>query len=148
MQILIAEATGVLSSLLSRNGMEQFQLTASQPAFAPPASLFSIVWSILYALMGISAARILLATPTSNKHKSINLYITQLIVNFFWSLIFFNAGAYASAFIWLLLLWILVLMMAVRMYQTDKLAGLIQIPYILWLTFAGILNFYDWQLNR
>ena len=147
-QILIAEAVGILSGILSKGGMEQFQLTAVQPDISPSSLVFPFVWTLLYALMGISITRILHSDPKDTGHSTINLYIIQLVVNFFWSLIFFNAQEYGGAFLWLLLLWILVFLMTVRMYRTDKLAGLLQLPYLIWLTFAAYLNYAVWQLNK
>lgn len=148
LQILIAEAIGALSGLLSREGTLEFQQNAIQPSYAPPAFLFPIVWTILYGLMGISAARISLSPVSRERNRSINLYIAQLIVNFFWSLIFFNAQQYGAALIWLVLLWVLVALMIFNMYRVDKPAALLQIPYLLWLTFAAILNYGIWNLNR
>ena len=145
--ILIAEAIGVLSGILSRTGMEVFKESVQQPPLSPPAIVFPIVWTILYALMGIGAARISLASDSVNRRRGLNLFIIQLIVNFFWSLIFFNAQAYGFAFLWLILLWFLVLWMIVSFRRVDALAALLQIPYLLWLTFAAYLNYGVWKLN-
>ena len=146
--ILISEAVGVVSALLSREGTSLFGQTALQPALSPPAILFPIVWTVLYALMGISAARVSLTEPTSHRNKGLNLFIAQLTVNFFWSLIFFNAQAYGLALIWLLALWMLVLGMALAFYKVDPVSGWLQLPYLLWLTFAAYLNWGVLQLNR
>ena len=146
--IALSEAVGILSGLLSRQGMMNFGKTAQQPPLSPPAILFPIVWTILYALMGISAARISLAVPSLDRNRGLNLFIAQLIVNFFWSLIFFNAGAYGFSLLWLLLLWGLVLWMILTFRKVDPLAALLQIPYLLWLTFAAYLNYGIWMLNR
>ena len=127
--------------------MEAFRETVRQPPLSPPAIVFPIVWTILYALMGIGAARISVAPDSQNRRRGLNLFIIQLIVNFFWSLIFFNAQAYGFAFLWLLLLWFLVLWMAVSFYRVDPAAALLQIPYLLWLTFAAYLNYGVWMLN-
>jgi len=101
----------------------------------------------LYALMGISAARIWLSKDSTAKSKGLNLYVAQLIVNFFWSLIFFNAQAFGFAFFWLLLLWALVLLMILQFNKVDKKAALLQIPYLIWLTFAAYLSFGVWIMN-
>ena len=98
--------------------------------------------------MGISAARIYSASAADTGKRGLNLYIIQLVVNFFWSLIFFNTGAYGFAFLWLLLLWVLVLLMILEFRKIDPIAAALQIPYLLWLTFAAYLNFAVWQLNR
>ncbi len=146
--ILLAEAAGALSGWLSREGSEVFSQTVTQPPLSPPAILFPIVWTILYALMGIGAARISLAPPSPQRSRGLNLFVIQLVVNFFWSLIFFNAQAYGFAFLWLLLLWVLVLRMILAFRQVDPLAAWLQIPYLLWLTFAAYLSFGVWYLNR
>lgn len=145
--ITLTEAVGALSGWLTREGAQTFGETVSQPPASPPAIVFPIVWGILYALMGVSAARIRLAPPSSQRNAGINLYIAQLVVNFFWGLIFFNLQAYGLAFFWLILLWVLVFLMIRTFRMTDPLAALLQIPYLLWLTFAAYLSFGVWYLN-
>lgn len=146
--ILITEAVGALSGWLTREGTKAFNESILQPPLSPPAIVFPIVWGILYALMGISAARISISPPSRLRCKGLNLYIAQLIVNFFWSLIFFNAQAFGFAFIWLILLWALVLWMSLTFRKIDSIAAKLQIPYLLWLTFAAYLNLGVWYLNR
>ena len=146
--ILLTEAVGALSGWLSKGGMRLYSDTVSQPPLSPPSWLFPIVWGILYALMGISAARIYLSPPSPERSRGLNLYVLQLIVNFFWSLIFFNAQAFLFAFFWLMFLWLLVLGIIFLFYRTDPLAGKLQIPYLLWLSFAAYLNLGVWYLNR
>lgn len=145
--IALTEAVGILSGILSRSGSEIFSETVRQPPLSPPAFLFPIVWTILYALMGISAARISMAPDSTDKQRGLNLFIIQLVINFFWSLIFFNAQAYGFAFLWLLLLWVLVLWMIISFNRVDSAAALLQIPYLLWLTFAAYLSYGVWKLN-
>ncbi len=145
--ILITLAVGTLSGLLSRSGTQEYVDTAVKPLLSPPAIVFPIVWTILYALMGYSAAAIYLAGPSRERSLGLNLYTVQLVVNFFWSLIFFNAQAYGFAFFWLLLLWALVLWMIFTFLKVDKTAALLQVPYFIWLTFAAYLNAGVWYLN-
>lgn len=144
----IALAVGALSGFLSVSGMEGYMQSVTKPALTPPGWVFGIVWTILYILMGISAVRIWLAPESLQRSRGLNLYVTQLIVNFFWSLIFFNAQAFGFAVIWLLLLWVLVLLMILQFRKVDKTAALLQIPYLLWLTFAAYLNIGVWYLNK
>ena len=146
--ILLTEAVGALSGWLSKDGIKIFSASISQPPLSPPAFLFPIVWGILYALMGIGAARIYLSPQSTERNRALNIYITQLIVNFFWSLIFFNAQAFLFAFFWLLILWILVLWMILLFHKVDPLSAKLQIPYLLWLSFAAYLNLGVWYLNR
>ena len=145
--ILLSEGVGILSGLLSRAGTEAFRQTVAQPPLSPPAILFPVVWTVLYALMGIGAARVYMQPDSPARTRGLNLFVTQLVVNFFWSLIFFNAQAYGFAVIWLLLLWVLVILMTLSFYKTDRPAALLQIPYILWLTFAAYLAAGVWYLN-
>ena len=145
--ILLSEAIGLLSAILSRAGTESFRTTVQQPPLSPPAALFPIVWTILYVLMGISAARISLIPPSTIRSRSLNIFVIQLAVNFFWSLIFFNAKAYGFSFFWLLLLWGLVFGMILLFRQIDSVAAALQIPYLRWLTFAAYLRYGVWKLN-
>ena len=138
---------GALSAFLSRKGMENFQETVTQPPLSPPMLLFPIVWTILYILMGVGAARVYLSGAKVGKNRCLNLYVAQLVLNFFWSLIFFIARAFGLAFLWLLVLYALVIGMIVCFIKVDKWAGLLQIPYSLWLLFAGYLNLGIWLLN-
>ena len=146
--IAIAEAIGALSGLLSREGMRIYSQTVIQPTLAPPMWVFPVVWSILFALMGISAAIIWQSPESELRSKGLNLFVAQLMVNFFWSLIYFNLQAFGFAFLWLVLLWALVAWMIWTFYQVEPLAAWLQIPYLLWLTFAGYLSFSVWMLNR
>lgn len=146
--ILLAEAVGALSGWLTRAAAENYQATILKPPLSPPGWVFPVVWTILFALMGIGAARVSLSGPSPKRSLGLNLFIVQLVVNFFWSPIFFNLQAFGFAFFWLLLLWILVLSMTLTFRETDLLAAKLQIPYILWLTFAAYLNLGVWYLNR
>ena len=145
--ILLAEAVGALSGWLSRDGMAIYADSLVKPPLSPPGWVFGVVWPILYALMGIGAAAVRLSPESRNRHRGINLWIIQLIVNFFWSPIFFNAQAFGSALLWLMALWVLVLAMILSFRKTDKLSAWLQLPYLLWLTFAAYLNWGVWQLN-
>ncbi len=146
--ILLTEAVGAFAGWLTADANRLFSETAMQPPLAPPGWVFPIVWTILYALMGISIARVRLTPPSRVRNQSTNLFIAQLILNFFWTLIFFNLQAYGLAFLWLLLLWVLVLGMILAFGKAEPLAAKLQIPYLIWLTFAAYLNLGVWYLNR
>jgi tryptophan-rich sensory protein len=144
--ILLAEGVGLLAALLTRDAMTIYNFTITKPPLSPPAYVFPVVWTILYALMGIGAARV--ATSDNRKNNvALNLFVIQLIVNFFWSFFFFNAQAFGFAAIWLVLLWVLVLLMIIAFWKVDRLAAWMQIPYLIWLTFAAYLNFGVYLLN-
>ena len=146
--IALSEAVGILSGLLSRSGMMEFGEAVLQPPLSPPAIVFPIVWTILYALMGISAARVFLSDHSAERSFGLHLFCSQLAVNFFWSIIFFNIRNFGLAFLWLLLLIILVAKMIKDFAQIDLTAAKLQIPYLLWCIFAAALNFGVWWLNR
>lgn len=145
--ILLSEAIGVLSGWLTMDAMETYGQTVLQPPLSPPGWIFPVVWTLLYALMGIGAARVYLAPPSTARNLGLNLFIDQLVVNFFWSPIFFNLQAFGLAFFWLLLLWGLVLWMILAFRKADPFAAKLQIPYLIWLTFAAYLNLGVWYLN-
>jgi len=145
--LFIPLAVGGLSALLTMDSMETFS-SLNQPPLSPPGWLFPVVWTILYTLMGIAAYLVY----TSNKpKKQINtaliVYGIQLFFNFFWSIIFFNRADYLFAFVWLVILWALILANIILFYRISKPAGILLIPYLLWVTFAGYLNFAIYLLN-
>ncbi len=142
----ISEAVGILSGLLTRNGMDRV-MELPKSGLTPPSWVFPIVWTVLFLLMGVGAARVWLAEEGSARSNGLWFYVFQLIFNFFWSLLFFNMQWFGAAFIWLILLWILIAGMAVNFHRADKAAGLLQIPYLVWVTFAGYLNYVVWALN-
>ena len=128
--------------------MEFYGTMEAKPVLSPPAVLFPIVWTILYALMGIGAARVDASEPGTDRSWALNVFVIQLIVNFFWSLIFFNARAYGFALLWLILLWLLIAAMILLFRKVDRTAALLQIPYLLWVAFAAYLNYGVWHLNQ
>ncbi len=145
--IALALGVGVLSALFTSMGMDRYAMV-EKPALTPPDIVFPIVWTILFTLMGISAARVWIASDIKEKNSGLLLYLLQLSANFIWSILFFNFQAYGFAFFWILLLWVLILLMIISFGKTDKIAAYLQIPYILWVTFAAYLNFMVWMLNK
>ncbi len=147
--ILISVGTGLLSAFFTRDNMNLYE-EISTPALSPPAILFPIVWTILYVLMGVSAAIVYnsVSVNSDKRAKALFTYGLSLVVNFFWSIIFFNMRMYFFAFIWLILLWVLVLKTILEYSEINKGAAYLQIPYLLWVTFAGYLTFSIFLLNR
>jgi len=145
--ILFTEAVGFLSGWLTRQGSELYSQAIVKPPLSPPAIVFPIVWGILFLLMGIGAARIYLAEPSPARTRSLRIFLLQLAFNFFWSILFFNFQAFGFALIWLLVLWGLILWMIFSFRQVDPLTAWLQVPYLLWVTFAAYLNFGVWRLN-
>ncbi len=146
--IAIPLAVGLLSAFFTRNNMDLYE-TVVKPALAPPGIVFPIVWTVLYVLMGIGSAIIYNSDAApEDKSQAILLYGVQLIFNFFWSVLFFNNRAFLFSFFWLLVLWGLILAMIVSFGKIDRTAAKLQIPYLLWVTFAGYLNGMVYLLNR
>ncbi len=117
-----------------------------KPFLAPPSILFPIVWTILYILMGVSYG--ILESKSLIEPKTKFIYYLQLFVNATWSIIFFTLKWRLFAFIWIILLDLLVIIMIIEFYKKNKIAGLIQIPYLLWVLFASYLNLAVYLLNK
>ena len=145
--VVLPLGVGFLASLLTRQSMQMFS-TLNKPPLSPPAILFPIVWTILYTLMGISLYLVVTSGgEEEDVQKAVRVYGIQLAVNFLWPTFFFNLQWYLFSFLWLLFLWILVIIMLIRFSKVSKAAAYINIPYLLWLTFAAYLNLGIFLLN-
>lgn len=138
---------GWISSLITQGSMEVFE-TINKPYLSPPGWVFPVVWTILYILMGIASYIVLTSGQSQYKIKmALVVYLIQLAFNFVWPIIFFNAQKYLLAFVWLIILWVLILITTVLFGNISKTAGKLMIPYLLWVTFAGYLNYSIYMLN-
>lgn len=145
--IAIPLLVGIVAAIISGGGMEVFE-SVNKPPLSPPAWLFPVVWTILYILMGISSYLVLTSGAEENEiSKAMTIYGYQLAVNFLWPTFFFNFQWYLFSFLWLVLLWVLVLVMIIRFWRIDRTAAYLNIPYLVWLTFAGYLNLGVWWMN-
>lgn len=143
--LLVSLGVGALSGFLTKNSVKVYsQLNLS--SLAPPSWVFPVVWTILFVLMGISAYIIYMSKSPYTK-GALAVYFLQLAVNFIWPLIFFSAQAYLFALIWLIFLWLLVILMIKMFYKISPAAAILQIPYLIWLTFAAYLNLMVVILN-
>jgi len=142
--ILIPVLVGAFVGIVTSNYINYNIL--EQPPLSPPDILFPIVWTILYTLMGISYG--LLESNSLIDSKTNFIYYLQLLVNALWSFFFFVFEWRLFSFFWILLLIALVIIMIIEFYRKNKLAGLLQIPYLIWLIFAAYLNFGVYLLNR
>ncbi|MDD6770557.1 MAG: tryptophan-rich sensory protein [Inconstantimicrobium porci] len=131
---------------MSRNGMETFQ-TVKKPVMSPTAKAFPIVWTILFTLLGISLY-LIWNSEGENKQKALIIFALQLVFNFIWSPVFFIFKSYLAAFIILMILLVLIVMMISEFKKLNKTAEYLNIPYLLWVTFAGYLNFSIYLLNK
>ena len=145
--ILLTEAIGALSGWLTRKGAKVYSQSIIQPPLSPPPMVFPVVWGILFALMGAGAARIYLSHASAARSRALAVFFLQLGFNFFWSIIFFNLQFFGFALLWLLILWVLILWMIAAFAKVDRPAAWMQIPYLLWVSFAAYLNLGVWLLN-
>lgn len=146
--IAIPLAVGGVAALFTRDSMMQFAAVV-KPPLSPPAWLFPLVWTILYTLMGISSY--LIAESGAGEEEIAQaraIYYFQLALNFLWPLLFFGLNWYFLAFLELIALWIAVFLMIKKFGEISPTAAYINVPYIIWLTFAAYLNFGVWWLNR
>lgn len=145
--IIISEGVGFLSAMYSMN-MGDFYKELIKPSFAPPAWIFAPVWIVLYLLMGIAAYRIWMhGTYAKGVKSALFYYGLQLVFNFFWSIIFFRFRLVAIAFFEIIILIILILITTIKFFKLDIISGLLMLPYLLWVVFAAVLNYFLWILN-
>jgi len=143
---VIPLAVGGLATLLS-GGMDNYQVM-NQPPLSPPGWVFPLVWTALYLLMGEASYRIFTSgADKSQKRKALIAYGAQLFLNFLWPLFFFGGQMYLTAFIILILLWVAIFITLRWFSQINETAGDLLLPYLLWVTFAGYLNFGVFLLN-
>ena len=139
--IALPLVVGIISALFTMNSMKAFEML-NKPVLSPPGWLFPVVWTILYILMGISSY-LIYNSSASQKEKSeaLTIYLIQLALNFLWPTFFFTFSWYWFSLIWLLVLWVAVAIMILKFYKISKPAAYLNIPYIIWLTFAAYLNY-------
>lgn len=138
---------GIISGFLTRGGVEEYSQTTVKPFFTPPDWLFPVAWTVLYILMGIASYLIDVADTPESKKRAQTFYYAQLFFNFCWSFIFFEKEAYLFAFVWIVIMWVLIIATTLEFYKIDKRAAYLMIPYIIWVTFAAVLNFSVYLLN-
>jgi tryptophan-rich sensory protein len=139
--IIVVQLAGVIGSLFTVTGANSWYASLNQPSFAPPNWLFGPVWITLYLLMGIS-----LYLAWENK-ANLRIFFIQLVLNSLWTIFFFGLQFPLLGFIEIIILWIAILLTILEFYKTSKTAAYLLIPYILWVSFAAILNFGYLLLN-
>lgn len=143
--IFLSLLTGGLATLVSMDGMRAFQNLAQSP-LTPPPVVFSIVWSILYILIGVSAALVYIAPPRGLKDQHL-FFAGTLLLNFLWPVLFFALGLRLAALVTLLVMLALAIGTVIRYRPVSATAAWLQVPYALWLCFAVYLNLTVYQLN-
>lgn len=146
--IVVSELAGIIGSVFTTPSIQTWYATLARPALNPPAWVFGPVWTTLFALMGISAFLIWKKGLDRKDVKvALGIFIGQLILNTLWSIIFFGLHSPAGAFTEIIFLWLAILATIVAFAKISRPAAWLLVPYILWVSFAGYLNFSIWQLN-
>jgi len=146
--LLIPLAVGGISAFIVRNDMNIYE-TIIRPPLSPPSWIFPVVWTILYLLMGVSLYLVWSSkAPPEQKKTAFVFFALQLLLNFLWSPIFFGMQNFLLAFVVLVSMWLFTVGMIISFYKISKPAGILQLPYLIWLTFAGYLNFSIYVLNK
>lgn len=146
--ILMSVGGGLLVGFITRNSINVYN-TLKKSLFTPPNSVFQIVWLVLYTLIGIAAYRIYMNNKDEkNDYNGYFYYLVQLLINFLWTIIFFNLRLYGISFILIIILLILITITTIKFFKVDKISGVLMVPYIGWVTFASYLTFYIWIFNE
>lgn len=144
---ILALGVGALAGVLSRKGLETVYPLLQKSPLTPPGAVFPVVWTVLYLLMGIGLA-LVVDKGGADVPQAVVLWALQLALNFSWSLLFFAGGYYFAALLCLVILWVAILAMIAAFAVVSRPAAWLQIPYLVWVTFAGYLNGAIWLLNR
>ncbi|NEW83501.1 MAG: tryptophan-rich sensory protein [Mariniphaga sp.] len=145
--LLIPLAIGGISGFATATSITDWYVTLNKPSFNPPNYLFAPVWTTLYALMGISLFLVWKSPEGRDRNNALVIFAVQIALNFIWSFLFFKFNLIGVALVEIVLLWISILMMIIFFRRISKLAAFLQIPYLLWVSFASVLNAAIWYLN-
>jgi len=145
--ILLPVLTGLLAGLIISDSTDVYEVFI-KPPFSLPGNLFGVAWTALYILMGITLFLFRQSEPAEKDLNEGNLlFYAQLFLNFLWPIIFFRLQLPLAAFFELILLFIFIALTALKFYQTNKISGILLLPYLLYVLYAGYLNFAIWYLN-
>ncbi|MBC7652772.1 MAG: tryptophan-rich sensory protein [Deinococcales bacterium] len=145
---LLTVGLGTLSSIFTASEITTWYATLIKPSYNPPNFLFAPVWVILYTLMAISFYLIWDKEPSQKRDKALTLFIIQLVFNILWSFIFFNQHEIFLAFLDIVLMWFFIVLSMVSFYKINPKASLLLVPYIIWISYATVLNFAIWNFNK
>lgn len=144
--ILVCQLAGIIGSLFIASGSWYQQL--NKPDFQPPGWIFGPVWIMLYTLMGISLYLVIVKdVEFKDKKIALALFFIQLILNTSWSIVFFGMKSIIGGYLVIVFLWIFILLTMLKFYKISKISAVLLIPYILWVSFAAVLNYSIWRLN-
>ncbi|HQW92745.1 MAG TPA: tryptophan-rich sensory protein [Ferruginibacter sp.] len=146
--ILVPLLVGAVAGLFTSSGVNGWYAVANKPWFNPPNWIFAPVWTLLYIMMGIAFFLVWKASADKNvKQTAMILFSIQLILNFFWSFIFFKLQQPGWAFAEIILMWVMILLTILWFGKISAMAAWLLVPYICWVSFASVLNYSIWKLN-
>lgn len=145
--ILICQATGWIGAIFTAKSVSTWYLTLNKSSLNPPGWLFAPVWTLLFLLMGISLYLVWQGRGGKLKNLALNIFFVQLVLNVLWSFCFFYLQNPLAGFIEIIILWLFILLTIVYFYKLNKVAAYLLIPYILWVSFAAVLNLSLYLLN-
>ncbi len=146
--IFVCFLPGIIGGFFTANNLYPWFSLLIKPSFSPPSWIFSPVWTVLYILMGISLYLISKSYNSKDKIRGIVFFSIQLFLNGLWSIVFFGLHQILLAFVVIIALLAFIILSIVQFYKISKLAAYILIPYLLWVSFASVLNFSLYLLNR
>lgn len=146
--IILCLGIGFLGGFATASSVNEWYVMLNKPIFNPPSYLFGPVWTLLYILMGVSVGMIWHDGNSSAHRKAIGIFIIQLILNFLWSFLFFYFQQPFIAFIEIVVLWVMIILTIKHFYSIKKMAAYLLLPYLAWVSFASVLNFSLYWLNR
>jgi benzodiazapine receptor len=145
--IVLPLGLGAIAGMFTAQSVPEWYATLNRPSFNPPNWIFGPVWTTLYLLMGISLFLVWKQEASKARNLAISIFFLQLLLNFAWSFIFFYFNRIGFALVEIVLLWISIVLMLVLFYKIKPMASYINIPYLLWVTFAAVLNASYYFLN-
>jgi tryptophan-rich sensory protein len=146
--VVLIEMGGLISGLLSNSAGTQY-MDLIKPAISPPGWVFPLVWTVLYFLMAVALYRIILWGGKGKRiGKAFTYFLVQIILNYLWTTIFFRLNLYGIALLELLILLVFIKLTTIEFYKIDKKSALLMVPYIIWVCYAAVLNYFFWILNK
>lgn len=147
--LLICQAAGGIGALFTTPAISTWYSTLKKPPFQPPNWLFGPAWTVLFILMGIALFLVWnKGLPFSQVRMAVVMFAVQLGLNILWSVLFFGAKAPLAGLIEIAVLWVAILLTIVYFFAVSRTAGWLLVPYILWVSFATVLNAAIVVLNR
>ena len=144
--IFLCELAGVIGSLFTFSSIPNWYAALVRPSFSPPNWLFAPVWTALYALMGI-AVYLVYMHKKKPRNAALLAFGAQLLLNMLWSVVFFGWNSIQGGLIVILLLWLAIIWTIMKFYPIDRFSAYLLVPYLLWVSFAAVLNYYIFILN-